>query len=981
MFLLLIVLYYIIATSLSFIYSHLLSKTGMKYPIMFSGLTSLWQVVLSAFLIYCREKWLKKKEEKQNNSTLVYKQPFALNKVDLLKNSQEKDTNLRIENSKKYMSQIKFDKSGIENEKMIVFEERQEVRQIDHGRVNKNTQDLNINSEECLQSYKSVDSKDHLEMILSEKPYENTGNTIKGHEQEDFSEKKIKKYEKESGNIEEFNEKVVKDENIAESLVKRRIIDEKLKLQWFHLLPCTITGMLDIILSTLSLQSVSLALYTMIKSSSPIFILLSSFLINNEPVSFKSFFIIVVIGIGTFFLTYKKCNNYDGFALLTLISTAVSGIRWSFIQKYLRKEKSFLHFIRRVNFGIAIKLIIYSLLFEMKYEGQTPTKINTSNEISHNESNVFVPSATQVPQSEPADTPFSFQDIGENKISNQEIDTLKGMLDEPEKVYDLSENKENSSVKIILQSKAGDLHPKKDTGIENVDKALSVNERKPPKLLSTEPNQIFNFTQQGDNLDLISGDLNAKLTAGNDFGGKTKSTGTFFIFKNDNQRSVNLTPNDISKDEKPTNNDLISSVIPKSGDLTLDLSKRKEYFPDERVHSQKNDDVFEKKQSKTILENNNQIKNAFDPVLTSQPTQEKSNFSVEKLDSATDTEQNNRFRSKKLLKSDLSEEKGEAVLNSKIDPESKSMLQEVLFDTEKLSSEQRDTTFKGEERPGKNQIPEIQTKNDQTSAYFDKKTQSSRNNNQDNNTKDITSAGNTNQKPKTFLIVKNKNQHVTPTSTFPDSTHIKRIVSGSNSSDLNTFLSDFFTENNIGRQFLVVTEKRPRENHSRVISSFFVNKNAQNLHSDDKISDDDLLTQTNSFLYDNIFNLGSTFGNNLKSSVNNTINTTKSNFINIFNHFINNPQSCVLFLYHTVLPFLLLTITLSTVSFLLILVEFSILKSHSSVFLSILGILKELTIIILSTCFFELKLDGTNWAGLGVSLVGLVLYALSKRSK
>ncbi|KRH92841.1 hypothetical protein M153_2513000265 [Pseudoloma neurophilia] len=74
----------------------------------------------------------------------------------------------------------------------------------------------------------------------------------------------------------------------------------------------------------------------------------------------------MIIGIGTFLLTYKKCSTYDMYSILTLISTAVSGIRWSFIQKYLKKEKSHLHFIRHVNLVIAIKLIIYALLFEVK---------------------------------------------------------------------------------------------------------------------------------------------------------------------------------------------------------------------------------------------------------------------------------------------------------------------------------------------------------------------------------------------------------------------------------------------------------------------------------------------------------------------------------------------------------------------------------------------------------------------------------------
>ncbi|ELQ75558.1 triose-phosphate transporter (TPT), GDP-Mannose:GMP Antiporter (GMA) Family [Trachipleistophora hominis] len=101
----------------------------------------------------------------------------------------------------------------------------------------------------------------------------------------------------------------------------------------------------------------------MVKSSSPIFILLSSFVLNNEPVSFLTFFIIFLIGLGTFLITFSHDTLNLPQVLPILFASLVSGIRWSLIQRYLTKTSIFT-FIATINLNISIILLIMAIYFE-----------------------------------------------------------------------------------------------------------------------------------------------------------------------------------------------------------------------------------------------------------------------------------------------------------------------------------------------------------------------------------------------------------------------------------------------------------------------------------------------------------------------------------------------------------------------------------------------------------------------------------------
>lgn len=115
---------------------------------------------------------------------------------------------------------------------------------------------------------------------------------------------------------------------------------------------CAIVSSLDISLSVYSLKTTSLAFYTMIKSSSPVFILLNCFIFNIESPSLIKLIIIFLISVGIFMTTINdnsinlnkdhiNSNNYDkrqGFILL--FASFVSGFRWALIQYLLQDDEN-----------------------------------------------------------------------------------------------------------------------------------------------------------------------------------------------------------------------------------------------------------------------------------------------------------------------------------------------------------------------------------------------------------------------------------------------------------------------------------------------------------------------------------------------------------------------------------------------------------------------------------------------------------------
>jgi solute carrier family 35 protein C2 len=149
-----------------------------------------------------------------------------------------------------------------------------------------------------------------------------------------------------------------------------------------------VTGAIDIGISSYSLRIVSLAFYTMVKSSAPVFVLLSGFVFGIEKPSFTLFLTIFTIGSGVFLTSMTKTTfDRKGFALI-LVASFMAGFRWAFIQYLMEKRKvkenGILTTVRGLCFPISLVLLILSLSFEGIKNILTSEFFNTNEAIQRN---------------------------------------------------------------------------------------------------------------------------------------------------------------------------------------------------------------------------------------------------------------------------------------------------------------------------------------------------------------------------------------------------------------------------------------------------------------------------------------------------------------------------------------------------------------------------------------------------------------------
>ncbi|KAF9976397.1 Triose-phosphate Transporter [Actinomortierella ambigua] len=102
--------------------------------------------------------------------------------------------------------------------------------------------------------------------------------------------------------------------------------------------PCAVAAALEICMANASLMYITLSFYTMIKSSTPIWVLLFAFLFRLEKPRPSLILIIFVIVVGVV-LTVAGEAQYDatGFVLV-LLAAVMSGLRWSLTQVLLQKD-------------------------------------------------------------------------------------------------------------------------------------------------------------------------------------------------------------------------------------------------------------------------------------------------------------------------------------------------------------------------------------------------------------------------------------------------------------------------------------------------------------------------------------------------------------------------------------------------------------------------------------------------------------------
>ncbi|XP_047502331.1 solute carrier family 35 member C2-like isoform X2 [Penaeus chinensis] len=108
---------------------------------------------------------------------------------------------------------------------------------------------------------------------------------------------------------------------------------------WRRVLPPGAAAGIDIGLSQWSLEFITVALYTMSKSTALLFILVFAIIFKLEEMRWSVVLLVVLIAGGLFLFTYKyTLFNLFGF-ILVLIASLLSGLRWTLSQLVMQKSE------------------------------------------------------------------------------------------------------------------------------------------------------------------------------------------------------------------------------------------------------------------------------------------------------------------------------------------------------------------------------------------------------------------------------------------------------------------------------------------------------------------------------------------------------------------------------------------------------------------------------------------------------------------
>jgi len=124
--------------------------------------------------------------------------------------------------------------------------------------------------------------------------------------------------------------------------------------------PCGVVTALDIGLSNLSLVRITLTFYTMVKSSTPVFVLGWAYIFKIERITLPLIGVIVIIAAGEFLTVYGEVDfDRKGF-ILCLCASMLSGLRWTLVQSMLQKLNPPLE-----STIVTMKLLVPSMFWSM----------------------------------------------------------------------------------------------------------------------------------------------------------------------------------------------------------------------------------------------------------------------------------------------------------------------------------------------------------------------------------------------------------------------------------------------------------------------------------------------------------------------------------------------------------------------------------------------------------------------------------------
>ena len=109
------------------------------------------------------------------------------------------------------------------------------------------------------------------------------------------------------------------------------------KWEWASIsIPCGLVTALDVGLSNLSLKDITLTFYTMVKSSTPIFVLGWAYVFGIEKITWPLIGVIMIIASGEFLTVLGEVDFVLRGFITCLIASILSGARWTLVQKNLQ---------------------------------------------------------------------------------------------------------------------------------------------------------------------------------------------------------------------------------------------------------------------------------------------------------------------------------------------------------------------------------------------------------------------------------------------------------------------------------------------------------------------------------------------------------------------------------------------------------------------------------------------------------------------
>ena len=136
-----------------------------------------------------------------------------------------------------------------------------------------------------------------------------------------------------------------------------------------QIFPCSIASAGDIGLSNVSISLITLSLYTMLKTSSLMFVLLFGLLFKLEKFNWRLIFIVAIMTISVIMMTDKpELGSSSSVGIfMVLMASMLSGLRWSFTQILLKKNPYTPNSISTIFYispGMCIILFSLGLIFE-----------------------------------------------------------------------------------------------------------------------------------------------------------------------------------------------------------------------------------------------------------------------------------------------------------------------------------------------------------------------------------------------------------------------------------------------------------------------------------------------------------------------------------------------------------------------------------------------------------------------------------------